>query len=327
MVIMTSTNRPVLCFGEALIDLVNFDYSCEDSVQLREFRGYPGGAPANASVAVAKLGGNARFLGQVGNDKFGHFLLSVFRRYGVDVGLVQQHKSASTALAFVFLDDNGERSFEFYRNNTADVLYNVKDANKTHIPEEAIFHFCSNTLTTKSLKATTSLLVSKARTAGAVISFDVNLRHNLWAAGKADIALINELVQKADIAKFSLDELEYLSSGNHKDYINALLSEGVKLICVTDGGNEISLHLPDRRIDIIPPVFDVIDTTGGGDGFVGALLYGLSKTCSFTNFLADKAEVEKLGRFAATCGAITVSRYGAFPALPTLDEVKKYCQI
>ena len=193
----------IVCFGEALIDFLNTGRSEEAPLQLDQFTQFPGGAPANVAVAVAKLGGNVAFGGQVGADRFGRFLLDAMNRYGVDTSLTLTHPTASTALAFVFLDDDGERSFAFRRQRTADVLITREQVGENGYDNAAIVHFCSNTLTDPDIADVTAHVVDQARAGNALVSFDVNLRHNLWPDGHANRNLINGLVGQASLVKFS----------------------------------------------------------------------------------------------------------------------------
>ena len=197
--------RQVLCFGEALIDFLHIGVQPQGPLQLPAYRQFPGGAPANAAVAVAKLGGLARFAGQVGQDAFGDFLAQALQAYGVDLSLLKRHPTAKTALAFVMLDETGDRSFSFYRDQSADVLFAPEQIGADWFAAKPILHFCSNTLTDDFIAHTTSQLVKQAKAAGCLVSFDVNLRHNLWQEGTANRERINALVWQADIVKFSRD--------------------------------------------------------------------------------------------------------------------------
>jgi fructokinase len=116
--------RQVVCFGEALIDFLHTGAQIQHDLSLNTYTQFPGGAPANAAVAVAKLGGTAAFSGQVGDDPFGQFIVQALNLYHVDTSFVTVHPTAKTALAFVFLDDTGERRFSFHRHQTADVVLN-----------------------------------------------------------------------------------------------------------------------------------------------------------------------------------------------------------
>lgn len=317
--------KPVICFGEALIDFLNIGQHPDQPLLLNEFRQYPGGAPANAAVAIAKLGGKSLFAGQVGQDAFGDFLKQALVNYQVDVSLVSQHPSAKTALAFVMLDEQGERSFSFYRDQTADILFKSSQVSSEWFSSNSIFHFCSNTLTDKQIAQTTQYAISCAREQKALISFDVNLRHNLWPLEKADIQCVNQFTQQADILKFSLDELHCLADGISHNYIMRLIDKGVSLVLVTDGAKTIKFYSATEQGEVIPPSVRAVDTTAGGDAFIGGFLFGLSIQANPIALLSQSQPLVELIEFASACGAYAVSQQGAFPALPRLQDLpKKY---
>lgn len=313
--------RKILCFGEALIDFLNTGNNQQGPLTLPVFCQYPGGAPANAAVAVARLGGHAYFAGQVGQDMFGHFLRDALVAYGVDTRFLLQHPNASTALAFVVLDSEGERSFSFHRHQTADVILRADQVSDLWFSGDTILHFCSNTLTTAEIANCTKHIVDKAKAAGNLISFDVNLRHNLWASAQADRTLVNQLVAKADVVKFSRDELEFLAEGQTETYIQHCLDQGCKLLLVTDGPNNIQYFNQQSSGAIAPPKVKAVDTTAGGDAFIGGFLYGLSGMIDLSAFFTQTKALEQSLHFAAHCGAYAVTQPGAFTALPDLAAV------
>ena len=314
--------RRVVCFGEALIDFLNTGQSQEGDLLLNTFTQFPGGAPANAAVAAAKLGGNAAFAGQVGSDPFGEFLVDSLQRYGVDTSLTIVHPEAPTALAFVFLDADGERSFAFRRDKTADVVIAKEQVAASWFENEPIFHFCSNTLTDDSIADVTRYAVAEARRHKAVISFDVNLRHNLWQAGRADPELVNELVHGADVVKFSREEFDYLNQGDPQAYLGNCFAKGLAAALVTDGAADMSIYTANSTATVRPPAVDVVDTTGGGDAFIGAVLFGLSQQSDPLDYLGNTTALERLVTSAAHCGAWAVARRGAFPAFPEFADVE-----
>ncbi|MEO1201624.1 MAG: carbohydrate kinase [Pseudomonadota bacterium] len=313
--------KRVVCFGEALIDFLNTGHFREGELSLNAFTQFPGGAPANAAVAVARLGGDAAFAGQVGNDQFGHFLLESLRLYGVDTSLAAVHPDAPTALAFVFLDDDGERSFSFRRDRTADIVMTQENVSPDWFRDRPIVHFCSNTLTDEHIAAVTEYVVDEARHADATLSFDVNLRHNLWASGKADVKRVNALVRRADLAKLSREELDYLCEGDELAYLESCFAAGLKVALVTDGAKDLQIHAGCKHRSVTPPRVEAVDTTGGGDAFIGAVLYGLATQDDIAAYLTDVDRLQRLVLSAAHCGAIAVTRQGAFPSFPTLDDV------
>lgn len=312
--------RPVLCFGEALIDFLNTGQTEQGPLTLPSFRQYPGGAPANAAVAVAKLGGRALFAGQVGNDVFGHFLADALRAYGVNTDFLVHHATAKTALAFVMLDPDGDRRFSFHRDDSADVIFQQGQVLQTWFADQPIIHICSNTLTSKQIANCTRYIIEQTHQHQATVSFDVNLRHNLWATGKADIPLVNELVWQSDIVKFSKDELDYLSENRQKAYLQYCLTRQCQLIVITDGAYRIEYFTKTDCGGISPTTVKAVDTTAGGDAFVGGLLYALSHQ-PLKQVLSSLTDLSAILHFAAACGAHAVTQQGAFPALPTLDVV------
>lgn len=316
--------KRVVCFGEALIDFINKDHHADGPVTIQHFHQFPGGAPANAAVAVAKMGGNGAFIGQVGDDNFGHFLTSCLETYGVDTQFVLHHPTAKTALAMVMLDDEGERSFSFYRDDTADVVLTAEQLSDDMFVETELFHFCSNSLTTPVIAETTQWALDAAKIAGASISFDVNLRHNLWPQSRADRDVINGLVFASDVLKFSRDELEYLADGDVEGFVQRCLSAGCSLLLITDGGKAIEYITAGARGKISPPAVKVVDTTAGGDAFSGGMLFLLSQVNDVKPWLTMEDNVRSLVGFASQCGAFVVQKPGAFPALPEFEDVQSF---
>jgi len=315
--------RSVVCFGEALIDFLNTGEQAQGPLKIKSFQQYPGGAPANAAVAVAKLTGKALFAGQVGDDQFGHFLEQALMEYGVNTQFLLKHPSASTALAFVILDQQGERSFSFVRQQTADVLFRTEQINQDWFQPGSIFHICSNTLTDPAIAETTRNAVNMAKQTGAIVSFDVNLRHNLWPQNQADRVLVNDLLTQAEIIKFSKEELEYLAGEDQSAYIQALMVGNCKLAVITDGANTMHYHTKTHDGSISPPKVKAVDTTAGGDAFIGALLFALSHCPDLSANLTQAELLDAMLKFASFCGGLAVTRPGAFPALPELAEVEQ----
>ena len=313
--------KPVICFGEALIDFLLFNVEQQGPLKLPEFRQYPGGAPANAAVAVAQMSGKALFAGQVGTDPFGNFLADALKEYKVDTRFLYQTEQAKTALAFVLLDEDGDRSFSFHRDGTADVIFQKEQVDPDWFQEPSILHFCSNTLTTESIADCTQHVVEQAISQRAIISFDVNLRHNLWTSGKADIQRVNSLVDQADVVKFSLDEFEYLSQGNDEGYLSDCLSKRCQLLLITSGSGSVQYHGRKLSGTINPPKINAVDTTAGGDAFIGGTLLLLSCLEQLKLVFESKDELESILHFAAACGACAVTKKGAFPALPNQKDV------
>lgn len=314
----------VICFGEALIDFISGQSLFSDGLSLPQFGQYPGGAPANAAVAVAKLGGNASFVGQVGRDLFGDFLKTALQHYGVDTSALAQHATAKTALAFVAHDDKGERSFSFYRDASADLLFSKVQITPQLFEGGKVLHFCSNTLVEPAIAEVTAELMRQAKSQGLWLSFDVNLRHNLWFEGKANTGLVRRFVAEVDILKFSLDEILYLLNDTSMDipaYVQQLLSHKAQLVVITHDDKPLQYFSRYAQGVLPVPQVQVVDTTCGGDAFSGGLLYQLCQLNDLDSFCQSDPALQHTLNFAARCGAHAVTRPGAFPALPVLADV------
>lgn len=319
----TSPAKAIVCFGEALID---FLASPPAAGQARTFRQFAGGAPANAAVAVAKLGGRCEFVGMLGEDMFGDFLLESLREAGAGVRHVRRTTAAKTALAFVSLDAHGERSFSFYRPPAADLLFRDSDFDDACLAEAGVFHACSNSLTDPDIAQATLSGMARARAAGALVSLDLNLRPALWPDASPRLPMLWQALEAADLVKLAREELEFLKeNGRYSDEdIVVRLLRSARLVLVTDGGAPMRWHTRERRG--VLPTFQVkaVDTTAAGDAFIGGLLSQLQRrgidAQTFDAFLADPAKLEGSLRYASACGALAVTRHGAFAALPTHAE-------
>ena len=158
--------KRIVCFGEALIDFLAQPQA--SLAEPRAFLQFAGGAPANVAVAAARLGAPADFVGMLGADLFGDFLLASLGEAGVGTGYIRRTAAAKTALAFVALDADGERSFSFYRPPAADLLFRPQDFDDACFTDAGILHACSNSLTDAALAATTWEAMARARAAGAL---------------------------------------------------------------------------------------------------------------------------------------------------------------
>ncbi|MGJ7459947.1 carbohydrate kinase family protein [Halomonas sp. MA07-2] len=319
---------PVISFGEALVDMLSSRLGESDPTATETFTPYAGGAPANVAVACARLGVPSRFLGMLGEDHFGDFLARELTSHGVDTSGVVRTRQARTALAFVSRDASGERTFDFYRPPAADLLYRLEHLPTGVFAEPAIVHFCTNSLTEPAIAETTLAMAEMARRAGCLVSVDANLRHNLWASGQADITLVTRLLDAAWLLKLSSDELGYLSADHPADaWLAERLAAGVKAIVITDGPGEVRLLGTSLERRVTPPTVQAVDTTAGGDAFIGGLLAELSAYLGSAGIHGDwHRDADFLSRAVDTacrCGAHAVTRPGAYVALPTHEDLAR----
>lgn len=318
--------RTIVCFGEALIDFFAQPVATPDTP--RTFVQHAGGAPANVAVAAARLGAPTQFVGALGADMFGDFLLESLRAAGVGTGNVVHTGAARTALAFVAIDHEGERSFSFYRPPAADLLFQPADFRPDCFAGAGAFHVCSNSLTGEPAAGATLHGMRMARDAGVLVSMDLNLRPLLWPQGVDPRPLLWQALEQADVVKLARNELDYLAGdGDERAVLGRLLQGAARWVVVTDGPAPIRWYSMDGEGELRSPQVKAIDTTAAGDAFVGGLLFHLGQagigTAQLDGFVRDREAVEDALRFAASVGAIAVTRHGAFAAMPGLKDVQK----
>ncbi|RTR07138.1 carbohydrate kinase family protein [Halomonas nitroreducens] len=313
---------PVIAFGEALVDMLSSRLG-ETRDGPETFTPYAGGAPANVAVACARLGVPSHFLGMLGEDHFGDFLAGELAGHGVDLSGVARTREARTALAFVSRDAQGERTFDFYRPPAADLLYRLEHLPAGVFAEPAILHLCSNSLTEPAIAETTLAMAEMAARVGCLVSVDANLRHNLWPDDQVDIGLVTRLLDAADLLKLSREELDFLR-GDHPEanWLAERLAAGVKLAVITDGGGTVRAEGVGMSLAVAPPAVEPVDTTAGGDAFIGGLLARLAEDGVEEGWHRDPERLETALAFACRCGAHAVTRPGAYVALPTRDDLE-----
>jgi fructokinase len=232
-------------------------------------------------------------------------------------------------LAFVSLDEKGERSFEFYRPPAADLCFSAKQFRPEWFQSTGIFHFCSNSLTEPDIFDATQVGLSLAKKNRWIISFDVNLRLNLWNKSSNPRERIKALLTHTDIVKLAKEELLFLTDGDDpKKTVSQILRDGSKIVLITDGGKPLSWYSQDSSGVITPEKVEMVDATAAGDAFMGGVLHQLSQLSDtekgFEQWLKNQSEIEKTLVFASRCGAYAAAHKGAFPSLPTLESIKHF---
>ncbi|KAK7385685.1 hypothetical protein VNO78_31481 [Psophocarpus tetragonolobus] len=310
----------VVCFGEMLIDFV----PTINGVSLAEapaFKKAPGGAPANVAVGISRLGGSSAFIGKVGEDEFGYMLANILKENNVNNEGMRFDPGARTALAFVTLRSDGEREFMFYRNPSADMLFQEDELDLDLIRKAKIFHYGSISLITEPCKSAHIAAAKAAKDAGAVLSYDPNLRLPLWPSADRAREGILSIWETADIIKISEEEISFLTKGEdpYDDaVVRKLFHPNLKLLLVTEGAEGCRYYTKEFSGRVKGVKVNAVDTTGAGDAFVAGILSQLVVDLSL---LQKEEELRDSLKFANACGALTVTERGAIPALPTKEAV------
>ena len=308
----------ITTIGEILIDMTQTHI---DENGNPHFAAIPGGAPANVAVAVSKLGGEAAFVGCVGDDLYGHLLRDTLVRYGVSVDGLQVTKRANTTLAIVMVDPTGERSFSFYRKPGADTLIHVDRAIRDTANTD-ILHFGSVSLTDPYCRDAVVTTVQAAKSNGALITYDPNYRAALWDHEQAAMLQMRAVLSLCDIVKISDEETQLLCGVQEPEAaLEILMGMGIRLAVVTLGKRGAMWRCGNMTGMVPGFSVKVADTNGAGDTFFGALLSRIAARGGLDGLTED--EISGMVRFANKAASITTSRPGAIPAMPVLQEVEE----
>ncbi|MBA2510909.1 MAG: carbohydrate kinase [Rubrobacteraceae bacterium] len=282
----------------------------------------PGGAPANVAVAASRLGAEAAFVGGVGQDLFGDFILRALESEGVETaGVRRQKQPTRTSLAFVEISESGDREFTFYRSSpAADELLSPDDVTGDLISGASFVNFGSIPLIREPVRSATHRIAELAREQNVPVAFDVNLREHLWDSREAAREAVDPLLDLSTIVKLGDDELgPLLGTDDAEEAARMLLDRGVLLVLISKGPDGAFYATRDFSGDV--PAFDVgeiVDATGAGDAFLAATLVHLSD-----GPLDEEERVREAALRGCAAGALACTDFGAMRALPTKDELDK----
>lgn len=311
-------NKKLIAIGEALIDFIPNKTGCAFS-EVTEFAPKVGGAPANVCGAFSRLGGKSMLITQLGNDPFGHKIANELATFGIDTSAIRFTEEANTALAFVSLEKDGNRTFSFYRKPSADMLLAPVQIDEKWFDDSYALHFCSVSLGDFPMKDAHIRAIEIARKNGMLISFDPNLRFPLWNDKNKLHSRVNEFIPLCDILKISDEELEFITGENDiKKAAPKLFAKGVKLIAYTCGKDGAYTFTENAEAFSPAEKVNAVDTTGAGDGFIGSFLWKLqSLGINAANISeADECALKKCLDFSNRFCAISVQSEGAIASYP-----------
>lgn len=318
--------KRLLAIGEALIDFI----PAESGKALKAVSGFHpavGGAPANVCGAYVRLGGEAALITQLGEDPFGDKIVEEFTDCGINCDYVKRTKEANTSLAFVALKEDGNREFSFYRKPGADMLLQPEDVRAEWFADGYALHFCSVSLGDFPMKEAHRRAIRYAQDAGLLISFDPNLRLQLWEDESRLREAVREFAPLAHVLKISDEELEFITGcGTIEEALPGLLAGNTKLVIYTKGSEGAACYTAGASGYAASQRVQAVDTTGAGDGFIGAFLYCLAKDGVTVEGLSalTKEQMERYLRFANCFCGISVTRHGAIASYPTDAELMEW---
>lgn len=313
----------VVALGELLVDFTENGMSPQGNPLLEA---NPGGAPCNVLSMLQRLGRQTAFIGKVGADSFGEMLRDVVAKQGVDTSNLIMDNEIPTTLAFVHTAPDGDRSFSFYRNPGADMMLRKEDIDKSLLENTKIFHFGTLSMTAPEVEQATKAAVQTAKEAGALISFDPNLRPPLWKSLDVAKEKIAYGIGVCDILKISDDEIAFFTGMSDIDAGVAKIQETfhTPFICATMGKKGSRAYYSGSRVECEPFLNEnTIETTGAGDTFMACVLNGVLQH-GFDGM--DTQKLFDMLELANAASSMITTKKGALKVMPYEDEVLSFIQ-
>lgn len=314
----------VVALGELLIDFTESGRSPQGNPL---YEANPGGAPCNVLSMLTKLGRETAFMGKVGNDIFGNSLKGALKEIGIATSNLMMDDEVRTTLAFVKTFPDGDRDFSFYRNPGADMMLTEDEVDNELLCNTKIFHFGTLSMTHEGVRNATKKAIAVAKEAGAVISFDPNLREPLWKSLEDAKEQVAYGLSQCDVLKISDNEIQWFTG--EKDYDAGIrklrIQYDIPLIVLSMGKEGSRAYYKNLRVEAAPFLQEkTIETTGAGDTFGGCCLHYILKY-GLDNF--DKSKLKEMLTFANAAASIITTRKGALRVMPSKDEVEALMEI
>lgn len=310
----------VVALGELLIDFTENGTSGQGNPI---YEANPGGAPCNVLSMLTKLGHKTAFIGKVGQDIFGNRLKKTLDEVGIDTSNLVMDEEVRTTLAFVETFPDGDRDFSFYRNPGADMMLQEDEVQMELVKNTNIFHFGTLSMTHEGVRNATKKAIAAAKEAGAVLSFDPNLREPLWKSLDDAKEQVAYGLSQCDVLKISDNEIQWFTGEEDYDAGIAKLRQqyDIPLIMLSMGKDGSRAYYKDLRVEVKPFIQEnTIETTGAGDTFGGCCLHYVLK--NGLHNLSEDSLTEML-TFANAAASIITTRKGALRVMPEEAEVRE----
>ena len=310
----------VVALGELLIDFAPVSRS---ETGYPVLAAQPGGAPGNFLAALNKFGLRTTMIGKVGDDMFGRLLLGTLEAAGIDTSGVLADPSVFTTMAFVSLDESGNRDFSFARKPGADTCLRPEEVNETLLRNTKVFHFGTLSLTDEPAAAATRKGIETAKASGALISLDPNLRKPLWNSEEDAKSAIEWSLRQADIVKISDEEIDFLWGLSPEEGAQKLIREyGVSLVYATLGPKGCHAVTASQAVTVSSPSgIHVVDTTGAGDIFGGSAMSQFLRTGKASKDLTEEG-LRRIVCFACTAASLSTQKHGGIASVPEETDVQ-----
>jgi fructokinase len=316
---LVAKNR-TLIFGEVLVDLfLDTPAKPREGSRLFSCQGVPGGAPCNVAAHLAYLGLPVSFISGFADDPIGAELRQMLIERQIDLTYSKVHPQSSSPLAMVFIKPDGDRAFRLYLTGSALECMTPSTIDPTAFDEISWFHFGSVLLAFPNPKDMTLHLLQEARKRNILISYDINIRPDIWQSSPVDRQVLHDVLRYVDVIKFSDEDFAWLQTQALPDLRTPqeFFRYGCQMLACTHGKDGATLITPAASVRISAPSVKVVDTTGAGDAFMAGLIgyfqkEGIKDRINLRNY-ANSSTLEAAGKFAATCAGNILTQRGAMP--------------
>lgn len=296
----------IVSLGEAMVE---FNQTGDGAGRLY-LQGY-GGDTSNFAVAAARQGARVAYVSAVGADPYGQMLRSLWQAEQVDDSAVATDPEASTGIYLVHHDPAGHH-FTFFRKDSAASRLRADRLPRERIAGARVLHLSGITLAiSASAREAAFEAIAIAREAGVQVSFDTNLRLQLWPIEQAREVMAQAMSQ-CDICLPSFEDIQALTGLHDPDaLVDHCLGLGARVVALKLGARGALVADAHQRHRLPPHPCRPVDATGAGDTFGGA----------FVARLVAGDPLHEAGRYASVAAALSTEGYGAVDPIPRAADV------
>lgn len=309
----------VICIGRILVDLNPLDYYRTLS-QSMTYKKYIGGSPANIATGLVRLGKRVGFIGCVSDDQFGDFAYDFFGENGIDTSHVYRTKNGENmSLTFTEILSETESNLLMYRNSAADLSLTTEMIDESYIKEAKILVASGTALSQSPSREATLKAVQLAKKNNVFVVFDIDERNYLWRNTDERSLYYSYAANFADLIIGSREEFDLMDSllyprSDDRETSARWLGKGAQIVIIKHGKEGSTAFMNEGSYKIKPFPVKAFKSTGGGDGYVSAFIYGLLEGMDITKCL----------EYGSASASILVSSHGCSAYMPYMDEIKNF---
>lgn len=288
--------------------------------EVKTFTSAIAGAEYNVAVGLARLGHQPAYCTRLGDDPFGEKILAGLRGNGISTALATVAPGELTGFMMKSTTREGDPKIAYYRKGSAASRITPEDVDRLDLIGCEWLHVTGIfPAISESALAATKRLIARAKKQGMTVSFDPNLRPQLWESREVMIRTLNELAENADLVLPGVSEGELLTGGQRPEDIAAFYhGKGVPRVVVKVGAKGAFFSQAGREQGLAEgfPVRQIVDTVGAGDGFAAGVISALAEGLSLGEAVARGNII----------GAVQISHKGDNEGLPTRVQLEQVIQ-